>query len=174
MALTYYPRISYQGSAAIRDALKLAFPEFRFSVRKSGDDSMVHVRITSGPEDLGSLVDSCSSRSMIAYDVAQVDFDYIEKHRNVSSWLIRPTQAHFEEYQDLLNAVILVIQRAIDDRHPDWAKQKDREILVKYTLGIGRYLKPYEIRYPHKGIYQAPASYLEQARAALAFTQLAA
>jgi len=173
MALTYYPRITYQGSAVIRDALKLAFPEFRFSVRKSGGDDMVHVRILSGPEDLGSLVCSQSSRRMIAYNVKHVDFGYYNEHHG-ASWLIQPTRAHFEEYQDLFNAVILIIQRAIDDRHPDWAKQKDREILVKYTLGIGRYQKPYEIRYPHKGIYQAPASYMEQARAALAFTQLAA
>lgn len=170
--MKYCTTVSYKVSAAIREALKAAFPEFRFSVYKAGDNSAVHVRIMSGPEDLGSLTEFC--RSMIAYDVAQVDFDYIEEHRNLTSWLIRPTRADFEKYQDLLNAIIEVIQKSYRANMSDSVKNLYHDHLIKYSLGLGKYEKPYEIRYPHKGIYCAPASYTERARTTLAFRELAA
>jgi hypothetical protein len=169
--MTHLSSISYKESAAIREALKAAFPEFRFSVTKSGDNSVVHVRIMSGPVDLDSLVSSC--RNMISSNVKQVDFGYFEDH-HYASYVIQLTPEQFEEHQDLFNAIIDVIQRSFRSNMSDQSKEFQRDRLIKYTLGIGKYQQPYQIRYPRKGLYHLPMSYAQQARTALAFTELAA
>ena len=139
--------------ARIRQALKVAFPEFRFSVRKGGTGGSVHVAITSGPVDFHNIYSE--------HYPGTVD---VNQHHTYM----------YGDHQELFEAIIEVIKNAPARK---WYDNSNAQIdffdtAFYYNLTVGRWNKPYEVRYPKKGLYHVPESYMEDARTALAMTEL--
>lgn len=146
--------INTQDVKRIREALKVAFPEFRFSVRKTSGGMSVTVAIQSGP----------------------VDFSDIRNHRDDYVDVNHFHTHQYGEHQELFDAIIAVIKQAPSRK---WYDKSDAQYdyfdtAFYFHLHVGQFGKPYEIRYPRKGIYHVPESYMEQAQTALALRELTA
>lgn len=146
--------ISTQDVKSIREALKVAFPEFRFSVRKGYGSMSVTVAIQSGPVDFSDIPH---------YRDNHVDVNHFHTHQ-------------YDKHQELFEAIIALIKQAPSRK---WYNNSDAMVdyfdtAFYFHLHVGQYDKPYEIRYPRKGIYHVPESYMEQAHTALALRELTA
>lgn len=136
---------------AIRDTLKAAFPEFKFSVRRE-HHSAVEVCIMSGPLDLTGDI-------------------YINEYHYE-----RQLKDSHPELVNMLDAITLIVKSA----GREWYDRSDSMVdyfdtAFYYGIQVGKWNKKYEIKFPKKskGLYHIP-DFLEEAKTALAVTKLAA
>ena len=138
----------------IREALKMAFPDFKFSVRKQDGGLSVGVDIVSGPIDLS---DDCSHGN----GYAQLNHFYLGNY------------VHTDFYKAIQN----IVKNAPERKHYDNSdSQTDYfDCAYYYHIHIGAWNKPYEIKMPKrlKGEYVEP-DYMSEANNALAFTEMTA
>lgn len=149
--------MAYIGAAdvkLIREALKAAFPEFKFGVRKGDGGYSVDVTIKSGPLDLSA------------------DCHHGEGYSQINQYYLGNY-----EYSDLYEAIIMLMKRA-----PSKAWYDNSDSMTDYFdtayyihLNVGSWNKPYEMKLPRnsRGIYHR-RDYLAEAQTAIAITKLAA
>jgi hypothetical protein len=143
--------ISAAETKKIREALKLAFPEFRFGVQ-TRHHSSVCVTIKRGPLDLNALCDDRGYGQINHY------------------WL----ESHYPEHAELFSAILDIIKRAPSS---EWYDRSD--IQTDYfdtafyiSMQIGQWDKPYE--QDEKLAAKAPAEpYSQRAQTAIAVSKLA-
>lgn len=108
-----------------REALKVAFPDFKFMVRKSHNSGgSINVSIMSGPVDFGDI-----------REAAQVNQYWVESHY----------EAHLVPF---LEAVLKVIKFGSDRQ---WYDRSDSQIDYFDTafyidLEVGRFMNPYKFK----------------------------
>lgn len=138
----------------IREALKMAFPDFKFSVRKLHSGSSVQVKIVSGPIDLR---DDCYHGKGHG-QLNQYRLDYYEN------------TGFYEAIQHIIKNAPLRKHYDESDAQTDYFN-----CAYYYRIHIGEWDKPYEIKMPKrlKGEYVEP-DYMSEANNALAFTEMTA
>ena len=138
----------------IREALKMAFPDFKFGVRKQDGGLSVGVKIVSGPIDLSA---DCSHGN----GYAQLNHYYLNDTVN----------------SEFFQAIHNIVKNAPVDKHYDESEpQTDYfHCAYYYHIHIGAWNKPYEIKMPKRlrGEYVEP-DYKLEANNAIAFTEMSA
>lgn len=138
----------------IREALKVAFPEFKFGVRKVHGGLSVGVTIVSGPLDLSP------------------DFTHGDGYAQIN-------QYHLDKYEygAFYQAIDMIIRRApVREYYNRSEPMIDYfDVAFYYDIHIGNWNKPYEVKFPRKGkgIYHIP-DFNAEAQSALAVIELAA
>lgn len=139
--------ITTQEVAKIRAALKDAFPDFKFGVRREHGTS-VYVSILSGP----------------------IDFSDIEHHDINPYWY---DTHHRPQHVDIFSAIFKIIKHAGKEYFNESDLQIDyHHVAFYYNLSVGKYNKPYERKIPKK--FKGNTDWAEAAETALAFSKLAA
>ena len=134
-----------------REALKVAFPDFKFMVRKShASSSSINVSIMSGP----------------------VDFDNPDGGRTVNPYWV---ESHYAEHQvPFLEAVIKVIKFGTDrqwyDRSDAMTDYFDTAFYI--DLEIGRFMQPYKFTKARK--LKGTTNYNQAADDAIAWNRIGA
>lgn len=146
--------INTQDVKRIRDTLKVAFPDFRFSVRKTSGGMAVTVTVLSGPSDFSDIC---------RYDSEQIDINHHHTYQ-------------YGEHQAFFDAVIAVIKMAPERK---WWDESDSRVdyfntAFYYYITVGMWGRPYQVREPRKASQNAQCSYMDQVRTALALSELAA
>jgi len=134
-----------------REALKVAFPDFKFMVRKSNSGgSSINVSIMSGPLEFGNIRDGAS-----------VNQYWVESH-------------YADHLVPLLEAVIKVIkfgtERQWYDRSDAMTDYFDTAFYI--DLEIGRFMQPYEFKNTRK--LKGTTNYNQAADNAIAWNRLGA
>ena len=146
--------INTQDVAKIRNALKIAFPDFKFSVRKQNGGLSVDVAIVSGPIDLSSDIPHGNG-------YAQLNPYYLERY----------------EWTKFYEAVDMVVRLAPSKKYYNNSDAMTDyfDVAFYYHINVGAWNKPYEVKFPKKskGVYQIP-DFNSEAKNALAITELAA
>lgn len=134
----------------IRETLKQALPEFKFSVKKGSGSLSVDVAIMAGPLDL--TVD-CAENG----------------HRQLNHYYLNNYH-----HSDLYEAVHDIIKRAPVEKHYNNSDAMTDyfDVAYYYHINVGAWDKPYQIKQPKKP-YVKP-DYATCAQTALAFTEMAA
>lgn len=143
--------ISAEDVKRIRNAIKIAFPEFKFSVRKDGYLG-VYVSFVSGPVDFNDVM-------------RDKDSGYCQINEY---WL-----QNYGQHQALFEAVLKIIKMAPEKQ---WYNNSDAQIDYFDTafyihMQIGNWNKPYVYKAPKKAV---ETDYESSVRVALAATKLAA
>lgn len=134
-----------------REALKVAFPDFKFMVRKShAGGSSINVSIMSGPLDFGDI-----------REAAHVNQYWVESHY----------EAHLVPF---LEAVLKVIKFGSDRQ---WYDRSDSQIDYFDTafyidLEVGRFMNPYKFKNVRK--LKGSTNYGQSADNAIAWNRLGA
>ena len=134
-----------------REALKVAFPDFKFMVRKSHNGGgSINVSIMSGPVDFGDIREAC-----------QVNQYWVESHY----------EAHLVPF---LEAVLKVIKFGSDRQ---WYDRSDSQIDYFDTafyidLEVGRFMNPYKFKNVRK--LKGSTNYEQAADNAIAWNRLGA
>ena len=134
-----------------REALKVAFPDFKFMVRKSHNGGgSINVSIMSGPVDFGDI-----------REAAQVNQYWVESHY----------EAHLVPF---LEAVLKVIKFGSDRQ---WYDRSDSQIDYFDTafyidLEVGRFMNPYKFKNVSK--LKGSTNYGQSADNAIAWNRLGA
>ena len=134
-----------------REALKVAFPDFKFMVRKShAGGSSINVSIMSGPLDFGNI-----------REAAHVNQYWVESHY----------EAHLVPF---LEAVLKVIKFGSDRQ---WYDRSDSQIDYFDTafyidLEVGRFMNPYKFKNVRK--LKGSTNYDQAADNAIAWNRLGA
>lgn len=138
----------------IREALKAAFPEFKFSVRKQNSGLSVGVTVVSGPLDL-------SPDCYHGDGYGQINHFHLDNYK----------------FGAFYQAIDMIIRRAPERKFYDNSdSQIDYfDVAFYYDIHVGSWRKPYEVKFPRKGkgIYHLP-DFNAEARNALAVVELAA
>lgn len=138
----------------IREALKTAFPEFKFGVRKQHGGLSVGVTIVSGPLDLSP------------------DFTHGDGYAQINHY-------HLQNYKfgAFYQAIDMIIRRAPERKYYNNSDAMTDyfDVAFYYDIHVGAWNKPYEVKFPKKGkgLYHLP-DFNAEARNALAVVELAA
>lgn len=142
--------ISAQDVKKIRVALKAAFPEFKFGVRKSIGG--VDVTVVSGPLD---LFEDCYHGE----GYGEINHYHLGNYTN----------------SDFYKAIDFIIRNAGKQYYYNNSDTKIDyfDVAFYYNIDVGSWSKPYEIKFPKKGIYHIP-NYQAEAETAVAVNKIAA
>lgn len=135
----------------IRETLKAALPDFKFSVRKGSGGLSVDVAIMAGPIDLSA------------------DCYHGEGYGQLNHYYLEDT-ANPELYEAIQKIIKLAPTRKYYNNSDSSVDYFD--VAYYYHIHVGAWNKPYEIKVPKK--LKQQGSYTESTDAALAFNELAA